>query len=155
MELEEKIGVLLKAKHLTLSTAESCTGGGIAALITSVPGSSDYFNGGIVAYSNEAKVSLLQVSAETLEKYGAVSRETVTEMVKGAMESLKTDCAVATSGIAGPGGGTPEKPIGTVWIAVAYKNEIAVMKQEGDLGRKGNVQKAIYNALIMLQDRLK
>lgn len=155
MELEEKIGVLLKAKHLTLSTAESCTGGGIAALITSVPGSSDYFNGGIVAYSNEAKVSLLQVSAETLEKYGAVSRETVTEMVKGAMESLKTDCAVATSGIAGPGGGTPEKPIGTVWIAVAYKNEIAVMKQEGDLGRKGNVQKAIYNALFMLQDRLK
>lgn len=155
MELEEKIGVLLKAKHLTLSTAESCTGGGIAALITSVPGSSDYFNGGIVAYSNEAKMSLLQVSAETLEKYGAVSRETVTEMVKGAMESLKTDCAVATSGIAGPGGGTPEKPIGTVWIAVAYKNEIAVMKQEGDLGRKGNVQKAIYNALFMLQDRLK
>lgn len=155
MELEEKIGVLLKAKHLTLSTAESCTGGGIAALITSVPGSSDYFNGGIVAYSNEAKVSLLQVSAETLEKYGAVSRETVTEMVKGAMESLKTDCAVATSGIAGPGGGTPEKPIGTVWIAVAYKNEIAVMKQEGDLGRKGNVQKAIYNALFMLQDSLK
>ncbi len=155
MELEEKIGVLLKAKHLTLSTAESCTGGGIAALITSVPGSSDYFNGGIVAYSNEAKVSLLQVSAETLEKYGAVSLETVTEMVKGAMESLKTDCAVATSGIAGPGGGTPEKPIGTVWIAVAYKNEIAVMKQEGDLGRKGNVQKAIYNALFMLQDRLK
>ena len=155
MELEEKIGVLLKAKHLTLSTAESCTGGGIAALITSVPGSSDYFNGGIVAYSNEAKVSLLQVSAETLEKYGAVSLETVTEMVKGAMESLKTDCAVATSGIAGPGGGTPKKPIGTVWIAVAYKNEIAVMKQEGDLGRKGNVQKAIYNALFMLQDRLK
>ncbi|WP_297328779.1 CinA family protein [uncultured Bacteroides sp.] len=155
MELEEKIGVLLKAKHLTLSTAESCTGGAIAALITSVPGSSDYFNGGIVAYSNEAKMSLLQVSAETLEKYGAVSRETVTEMVKGAMESLKTDCAVATSGIAGPGGGTPEKPIGTVWIAVAYKNEIAVMKQEGDLGRKGNVQKAIYNALFMLQDRLK
>lgn len=155
MELEEKIGVLLKAKHLTLSTAESCTGGAIAALITSVPGSSDYFNGGIVAYSNEAKMSLLQVSAETLEKYGAVSRETVTEMVKGAMESLKTDCAVATSGIAGPGGGTPEKPIGTVWIAVAYKNEIAVMKQEGDLGRKGNVQKAIYNALFMLQDSLK
>ena len=74
MELEEKIGVLLKAKHLTLSTAESCTGGAIAALITSVPGSSDYFNGGIVAYSNEAKMSLLQVSAETLEKYGAVSR---------------------------------------------------------------------------------
>ena len=107
MKLEEKVGELLKAKKLSLSTAESCTGGGIAALITSVPGSSEYFNGSIVAYSNEIKMSLLHVSAETLEKHGAVSRETVTEMVKGAMKTLKTDCAVATSGIAGPGGGTP------------------------------------------------
>ena len=121
MKLEEKVGELLKAKKLSLSTAESCTGGGIAALITSVPGSSEYFNGSIVAYSNEIKMSLLHVSAETLEKHGAVSRETVTEMVKGAMKTLKTDCAVATSGIAGPGGGTPEKPVGTVWIAAAYK----------------------------------
>ena len=114
MKLEEKVGELLKAKKLSLSTAESCTGGGIAALITSVPGSSEYFNGSIVAYSNEIKMSLLHVSAETLEKHGAVSRETVTEMVKGAMKTLKTDCAVATSGIAGPGGGTPEKPVGLV-----------------------------------------
>ena len=101
MKLEEEIGELLKAKNLSLSTAESCTGGGIAALITSVPGSSEYFNGGIVAYSNEIKQDLLHVSAETLARHGAVSRETVVEMVKGAMKTLKTDCAVATSGIAG------------------------------------------------------
>ena len=155
MNIEEKIGVLLKEKKLSLSTAESCTGGGIAALVTSVPGSSEYFNGGIVAYSNEVKMDLLQVSAETLEKYGAVSRETVMEMAKGAMKTLKTDCAVATSGIAGPGGGTPEKPVGTVWIAVAYKNEIATMKQEGDEGRAENVKKAIQNALLLLSERLR
>lgn len=155
MKPEEEIGMLLKTKKLSLSTAESCTGGGIAALVTSVSGSSEYFNGGIVAYSNEVKMSLLHVSAETLEKYGAVSRETVTEMVKGAMETLKTDCAVATSGIAGPGGGTPEKPVGTVWIAAAYKNEIVTMKQEGDSGRARNVQKAIQNALLLLCDKLR
>ena len=147
MKPEEEIGELLKAKNLSLSTAESCTGGGIAALITSVPGSSEYFN--------EIKKDLLHVSAETLAKYGAVSRETVIEMVKGAMKTLKTDCAVATSGIAGPGGGTPEKPVGTVWIAAAYKNDIVTMKQEGDRGRAGNVQSAIQNALSMLCDKLK
>ena len=133
MKTEEKVGELLKAKNFSLSTAESCTGGGIAALITSVPGSSEYFKGGIVAYSNEIKADLLHVSVETLAQYGAVSRETVVEMVKGAMKTLKTDCAVATSGIAGPGGGTPEKPVGTVWIAAACKNEIVTMKQEGCL----------------------
>ena len=92
-------------------------------------------------------MSLLHVSAETLEKHGAVSHETVTEMVKGAMKTLKTDCAVATSGIAGPGGGTPENQ--WVWIAAAYKNEIVAMKQE-DEGRKGNVEKAIQNAFVAL-----
>lgn len=148
MKTEEKVGELLKAKNFSLSTAESCTGGGIAALITSVPGSSEYFKGGIVAYSNEVKADLLHVSVETLAQYGAVSRETVVEMVKGAMKTLKTDCAVATSGIAGPGGGTPEKPVGTVWIAAACKNEIVTMKQEGDRGRAENVQSAIQNALF-------
>lgn len=155
MRLEKEIGELLKAKNLSLSTAESCTGGSIAALVASVPGSSEYFNGGIVAYSNEVKVALLHVSVETLEKHGAVSRETVVEMVKGAMEALKTDCAVATSGIAGPGGGTPEKPVGTVWIAAAYKNEIVTFKQEGDSGRAENVQNAVQNALMILYRCLK
>ncbi|CDB09885.1 MULTISPECIES: CinA family protein [Bacteroides] len=154
MKLEEEIGKLLIANNLSLSTAESCTGGGVAALITSVPGSSGYFKGGIVAYDNEVKKNLLGVSPETLSAYGAVSRETVIEMAKGAMNRLKTDCAIATSGIAGPGGGTLEKPVGTVWIAVAYKNEIVTMKQEGDDGRAGNVEKAIKNALIMLRNGL-
>ena len=155
MKLEEKVGELLKAKKLSLSTAESCTGGGVAALVTSVPGSSEYFNGGIVAYSNEVKISLLHVSAETLERYGAVSQETVIEMVKGAMKALKTDCAVATSGIAGPGGGTPEKPVGTVWIAAGYKNEIRTYKQETNRGRAMNIERTGNNALLMLRDLLK
>ena len=150
MSLEEKIGELLKAKKMTLSTAESCTGGSIAALITSVPGSSEYFKGGVVAYSNEVKMNMLYVSPETLQKYGAVSRETVIEMVQGVMESMKTDCAVATSGIAGPGGGTPEKPVGTIWMAVACGGLIVTEKDEGDAGRAENVKKAVHNALLLL-----
>lgn len=150
MSLEEKIGELLKAKKMTLSTAESCTGGSIAALITSVPGSSEYFKGGVVAYSNEVKMNMLYVSPETLQKYGAVSRETVIEMVQGVMESMKTDCAVATSGIAGPGGGTPEKPVGTIWMAVACGGLIVTEKEEGDAGRAENVKKTVHNALLLL-----
>lgn len=149
------IGNLLKEKNLTVSTAESCTGGSIAAHLTSVPGSSEYFEGGIVAYSNEIKETLLHVSPQTLEKHGAVSEETVIEMVKGAMKAMKTDCAVSTSGIAGPGGGTKEKPVGTVWIAAAYKNEIRTMKQETDRGREMNMERAVNNALLMLLELLK
>ncbi len=154
MKIEEELGSVLRARKITLSTAESCTGGSIAALITSVPGSSEYFKGGVVAYSNEVKETILHVSPETIEKYGAVSRETVMEMVVGAMNTLKTDCAVATSGIAGPSGGTPDKPVGTIWIAVAYKNEIITMKQSGDHGREKNVQNAIQNALELLRELL-
>lgn len=155
MKTEEELGKLLASKKLTLSTAESCTGGGIAATITSVAGSSEYFMGGVVAYSNEVKMDLLHVSAETLEKYGAVSRETVMEMAAGAMKTLKTDCAIATSGIAGPGGGSAEKPVGTIWIAVAYKNEIVTAMQTGDNGRQKNVQNTIQNALDLLLEMLK
>lgn len=153
--LEVLVGDLLRKKKKTLSTAESCTGGSVAARITSVSGSSEYFKGGIVAYSNEVKINLLHVSVDTLEKHGAVSEETVIEMVKGAMNALKTDCAISTSGIAGPGGGTKEKPVGTVWIAVAYKNEIRTMKQEIDRGREMNVERAGDNALILLHELLK
>ena len=153
--LEVIIGELLKKRKLTVSTAESCTGGSIAERLTSIAGSSEYFKGSIVAYSNEVKKDLLYVSSETLEKYGAVSEETVVEMVKGAMKALKTDCAVATSGIAGPGGGTPEKPVGTVWIAAGYKNEIRTYKQETNRGRSMNIERAGNNALLMLRDLLK
>lgn len=153
--LEVIIGKLLKEKGLTVSTAESCTGGSIAARLTSVPGSSEYFKGSVVAYSNEVKMALLHVSAETLEKHGAVSEETVIEMVKGAMKTLKTDCAVSTSGIAGPGGGTKDKPVGTVWIAVAYKNEIRTLKQETNRGREMNVERAGNNALLLLRELIK
>ena len=155
MKAEEELGNLLKSKKQSLSTAESCKGGGVAAAITSVAGSSEYFMGGIVAYSNDVKVSLLHVSSETLEKYGAVSRETVMEMAAGAMNTLKTDCAIATSGIAGPGGGSLEKPVGTIWIAVAYKNEIVTVMQTGDNGRAKNVQNAIQNAMDLLIEILK
>ena len=153
--LEVIIGELLKKRKLTVSTAESCTGGSIAERLTSIAGSSEYFKGSIVAYSNEVKKELLHVSSETLEKYGAVSEETVVEMVKGAMKALKTDCAVATSGIAGPGGGTPEKPVGTVWIAAGYKNEIRTYKQETNRGRSMNIERAGNNALLILRDLLK
>lgn len=155
MKAEEELGKLLRAKNLSLSTAESCTGGRVAAAITSVAGCSEYFKGSVVAYSNEVKMGLLGVSAETLEKWGAVSRETVIEMAEGAMKALKTDCAIATSGIAGPGGGTAEKPVGTIWIAVAYKNEMLTVKQEGDNGREVNVRNAVQNALDLLVELLK
>ena len=155
MELAEEINALLKTKKLTLSTAESCTGGGIAAYVTSIPGSSECFKGGVVAYSNEIKTAVLHVKSETLKRYGAVSQNTVSEMVQGVQTLMNTDCAIATSGIAGPGGGTPDKPVGTIRIAVAYKNEISFFKQEGDEGRTENVRKAIKKALCMLREQLR
>jgi PncC family amidohydrolase len=155
MKIEETIGHILKEKHLTLSTAESCTGGNIAARITSIPGSSEYYKGSIIAYGNEAKTSLLRVSPDTLEQYGAVSRETVIEMAKGAMGMLNTTCAVATSGIAGPGGGTPTKPVGTIWIAAAFKDELITLKLEEDRGRTANMENAVYETLNLLLKLIK
>ncbi len=155
MHIEEEIGALLKEKHLTMATAESCTGGGIAALVTSVSGSSSYFNGGIVAYQNEVKEQILKVNAETIEKYNVVSAQTVEEMAKGAMKALHADCAVATSGIAGPTGGDEERPVGTIWIAAAYADKVVTMKQEGDQGRAKNIERAIKNALSLLAKLLK
>jgi PncC family amidohydrolase len=136
---------------LTLATAESCTAGNIAAVITAIPGSSHFYKGGIVAYNNEVKINLLGVSPQTLEEKGAVSEETVIEMVKGAMKSMNSDCAVATSGIAGPTGGTPVNPVGTVWIAAGMKDRIITLKVSGDEGRKRNIEKATLNALQLLQ----
>lgn len=149
--LSKEISDLFWKEGLTLSTAESCTSGNVAAAITAIPGSSHFYKGGIIAYSDEIKENLLGVSHETLESKGAVSEETVIEMVKGAMKSMNSDCAVATSGVAGPTGGTPETPVGTVWIAVAHKDKIITMKQEGDEGRNKNVENATLNALKLLQ----
>ena len=112
------VGDKLKAKGLKLSTAESCTGGNVAHAITLNAGSSEYFEGSVVAYSNDVKRNVLKVPAEVLSSVGAVSRETVEAMCSGVASLMATDCPIATSGIAGPGGGTPEKPVGTVWVAV-------------------------------------
>lgn len=126
--IENKVGDLLRGRNLTLATAESCTGGLIADRITNIPGSSEYFRGGIVAYAYEAKVALLDVSWDTLRTYGAVSRETVIEMARGVRIALGADLAVSVSGIAGPGGGMPGKPVGTTWIGLSTT--------EGDWARK-------------------
>ena len=120
-QAEQTIGELLRRRGWRLAVAESCTGGLIASRITDIPGSSDYFQGGIVAYSYEAKVSLLGVSWTTLRTYGAVSRETVLAMARGARTSLQADVAMSVSGIAGPGGGLPDKPVGTTWIGLSVE----------------------------------
>lgn len=116
----------LRKSKMKISTAESCTGGLIAKLITDVPGSSRIFWGGIVSYSNEMKKKWLGVKSETLEKFGAVSEQTVEEMLTGIQTETGSDIAVAVSGIAGPGGGTPEKPLGTVFIGVLFQSNIVV-----------------------------
>lgn len=121
-ELAGQLGRSLKAKGKKVATAESCTGGWIAQAITEVPGSSAWFDRGFVTYSNAAKVRMLGVKQETLEKYGAVSAETAMEMAQGALANSDADCACAVTGIAGPDGGTPEKPVGTVFIAWQYKD---------------------------------
>ncbi len=150
-KLEELIGNLLKKKNSTLSIAESCTGGNISHLITSIPGSSEYFSGGIVAYSNDIKQNILSVSESNLINYGAVSKEVVEEMAMGARNLYKTDFAIATSGIAGPTGGTEEKPIGTTWIAVASKDKVITKKYIFGNQRNRNIQMASVTALNMLR----
>jgi nicotinamide-nucleotide amidase len=121
-KLEEVVGRMLLEKGKTLATAESCTGGYLAHKITSIPGSSAYFMGSVIAYSNAVKMNQLNVKPDTLKNHGAVSEETVKEMMQGALDLLKTDLAIAISGVAGPDGGTPEKPVGTIWIAIGDKN---------------------------------
>lgn len=113
----------MKEAKFTISCAESCTGGNIAHRITLVPGSSEYFLGGVVSYSNSVKMSLLGVSAEDLERYGAVSRPVAEQMARGVREATGSDYALSTTGIAGPGGGSADKPVGTVWMAVASRTE--------------------------------
>ena len=152
--LQSVIGKLLKAKEKTLATAESCTGGYIAHLITSIAGSSDYYKGSVVSYANEIKTDVLGVKQDTLIKYGAVSEQTVTEMVLGAIALLNTDYAIAISGIAGPDGGTDEKPVGTVWIAIANGQNVITKKFQLGNHRGRNIEIASNVALNMLRKEL-
>jgi PncC family amidohydrolase len=152
--LEIEVGRLLQERKWKLVLAESCTGGLLGSRITDVPGSSEYFLGGVVAYAYEAKVELLSVSWDTLNTKGAVSRETVLEMARGIRNIMKADIAVSVSGIAGPGGGTPEKPVGTTWIGlVTADGEWAKMFQfTGD--REQNKISAAEAALSFLLECL-
>lgn len=144
----------LTAVGKTVATAESCTGGGIAAALTSISGSSAVVRGGIVSYATEVKHDLLHVKADTLRRYDVVSQQVVTEMALGALKALKADLAVATSGVAGPSGGTAEIPVGTVWMAVATREgKVATHCVRGDdLGRTRNTQRAVLEALRLLLD---
>lgn len=149
--LAEVIGRMLLEKDQTLAAAESCTGGYISHLITSVPGSSGWYKGGVTAYSNEIKQNLLGVSAESLERYGAVSEQVVREMAEGARKKLNADFAVATSGIAGPTGGTEEKPVGTVWIAAAGPDKTVTEKYVLGDNRERNIIRSSQTALQLLR----
>ncbi len=155
ISLEKAILNFMTENELTLSTAESCTGGYIAHLITQHPGSSKVFFGGAVSYSYELKESMLGVKNETLWQYGAVSRETVTEMVEGAILNYKSDYAIAVTGIAGPDGGTPEKPVGTVWIGVASAKKTVVKRFSFGNKRQQNIERTAIAALNMLNILLK
>ena len=149
--LEKNIGDLLVERKRTLGTAESCTGGYLAHLITSVSGSSAYYKGSIISYANEIKQDLLGVREETLQQFGAVSEQTVSEMLHGAIGQLKVDIAIAISGVAGPNGGTPEKPVGTVFIGIGTKEKTIVKKLSFTNHRERNIQLSSVVALVMLR----
>ena len=150
MNRVEEIAALLQERHLTLGTAESCTGGRIAHLITSYAGSSSYFKGGVVWYLNEIKDGVVGVWEEGMGGMGAGSEPGGGQMGKGAIRVLNCDCAVATSGIAGPGGAVPGKPVGTVWIAAAYKDKIISRCFHFPSDRIGNIEASAEMALELL-----
>ncbi|MEP6596508.1 MAG: nicotinamide-nucleotide amidohydrolase family protein, partial [Ginsengibacter sp.] len=145
------LGKLLIDKNKTMATAESCTGGYIAHLITTIPGSSLFYKGSIVSYDNEIKQHLLDVSQSTLTEFGAVSEETVKEMLEGVLNKIKAGYAIAVSGIMGPDGGTLEKPVGTVWIAVGNNQDIITQKIRFRFDRVRNIELTALNALNMLR----
>lgn len=153
-ELETVVGTLLIHKKQTLAAAESCTGGYVSAQITKVPGSSAYFWGSVVSYSNSVKVSQLGVRPETLTQYGAVSEETIRQMAEGVRNALGTSIGIATSGIAGPGGGTPDKPVGTVWIACATEQRTVTRLLKLGQYRDQNIQLTTTYLLNMLREEL-
>jgi len=147
----------LKTRGLTLATAESCTGGGLSYWLTSVPGSSDWFERGFVTYSNDAKIDMLGVKAETLKNYGAVSEETALEMAEGIKRYSRADIGIAITGIAGPDGGSPEKPVGTVWIAYGGKHFKTIAQHYVFMGdrqavRLASIAKAMEELLVLIKN---
>lgn len=152
--LEVVIGKLLTEKGLTLSAAESCTGGHVSHMITSVPGSSSYFIGSVTAYANKVKINTLGVNPDTLAQYGAVSEQTVAEMASGVRQRFSTNLGVATSGVAGPGGGTPEKPVGTIWIACADRDGVETRKLQFGKDRLTNIRLTTTAVLNMVRLRI-
>jgi PncC family amidohydrolase len=152
--LEALIGDLLRQRGWRLAVAESCTGGLVAHRLTNVPGSSDYFVGGIVAYAYEAKVRLLGVRWETLEKFGAVSQETVIEMARGVRLALQADLSAAVSGIAGPGGGMPDKPVGLTWIGLSASDGEQAWSYVWSGDRLSNKEQSAAQVLQLLAEYL-
>jgi PncC family amidohydrolase len=151
---EVRLSALLRQRGLHLAVAESCTGGLIGHHLTNVPGSSDYFLGGVIAYANEAKMHLLGVTRETLEQFGAVSKETVLEMATGVRRLLAADIGVSVSGIAGPGGGTPVKPVGLVWIGLSTSEKSLGWSYQWSGDRLQVKEQAAEQALRLLADFL-
>ncbi len=148
--LQQILGNTLKDNGMTISLAESCSGGYIAHLLTNIAGSSAYFLGGVVSYSNSAKMNLLNVKQTTLDTHGAVSQQTVEEMAKGAIDAFGSDCAIAVSGIAGPDGGTEEKPVGTVWICTICKDKMVSREYSFGKSRENNKRRSAVMAMVQM-----
>ena len=149
--MEGIVGGLLKDRKLTVATAESCTGGSVSKMLTSISGSSSYFNGSIVSYTNQSKIDLLNIDHNDINKYGAVSQQVVEQMAEGVRNKLHTDYGISTSGIAGPNGGTKEKPVGTVWIAVSSKNRVISRKLKLGYNRERNIHVSSLSVLNLLR----
>ncbi len=157
MEFESKIisrqiGDILYSSGITLGTAESCTGGRIAQAIMAIPGASNYFKGGVICYTNDVKTNVLGVQQTTLEAHTAVSEEVAREMVEGAIRTLGVDYAISATGVAGPGGGTPENPVGTIWIGYGSKDDIRTFKLTENFGRDINLAIATNKAMHLMLD---
>lgn len=154
-KLAEGVVALLQERGLTFATAESCTGGSVAAAVTSVPGCSSVMLGGVVAYHNSVKSKLLGVGESVLDAFGAVSEPVVAQMVVGVCALTGADCAIATSGIAGPGGGSAEKPVGTVWVALKVNDVVETrLLNLADNGREANINNCVCKVLMLLSDML-
>ena len=153
--LSEDVGRALTSARVTVSCAESCTGGLLTSILTDVPGSSSYVMGSVVSYSNDVKMRLLHVSPDTLTAYGAVSEETARAMAEGVRTLIQTDIGVAVTGVAGPGGGTPEKPVGLVYIAVSSARSTVAVKKQLNGTRVENKRASVQKALEMIRDMIR